>query len=564
MRNPICLVAVACVTAFASAQNPCTYPPAVAGTFLTPFRGGTYLGMPNAVNGANMFFDLVVRENLEVSRIDVNVLDDGAIAGNPNLVGQTTTLLVWLTPGTYVGQHNVPSAWTQVASGTLTVATPNSPSPAIFNPPFLLPTGTYGVALQHVPTANGPLHPYYTNPTTTVGTPTTYTGTYLTLTAGAAQADAFVSGAVTPRVVNTQFHYVPSQTAAFHRGYGSGCYRTPPSWYETFPVPPAQFDLANRSIRMTNHTDGYTVAAASAGLFTPTGPSLTASAPGTTSTPAAPWDDALSAPITLPFSFAWPGGSSNQVIVGSNGYLFLQPSTATAPFTGDVTGLLGDAARLAPFWTDLDASAGGGLHFDVGPGNQAVYITWLNVPQRGAAGGANTVQIALFQNGTIEFRYGACAISAHPALAGWSPGGAALDPGSRDVSATLPFVASDGSLPVVLGMAARPVLGNANSLEVSDIRANTPAGLLFLGFTPFAAGIPLGAFGMVDCMQYITPTVTNVFLANGSTASIPWTIPNNPILAGVQIVGQVAIFAAGLNPAGLLTSNGLCVVPGPR
>ena len=36
-------------------------------------------------------------------------------------------------------------------------------------------------------------------------------------------------------------------------------------------------------------------------------------------------DDALSAPIPLPFTFDYPGGSTNSILVESNGNVWLQP-----------------------------------------------------------------------------------------------------------------------------------------------------------------------------------------------------------------------------------------------
>lgn len=548
------------------AQTPCAPPAPTPGTFLTLLAGTTFLGTPDPVMGANMLFDLVVNTNLLVSRIDVNLLDDGTAPVTPvppNLVNMTTSLRFWTTPNTWVGNETTPALWTQVASGTLTVQPPGIFSPAVFNPPFLLLAGTHGVALQHMPVPNqGPVHPFYTDPARNPQ-PLVWPGTHMTLTAGAAQNVAFTGGVALPRIVNIQITYVPSQDSAMTRTFGTGCYRTQPTFYEVFPVPPATFDLGNSVIRMANQGAGYLVTSAPLAWFPPVSPSLTLTPPAQTATPAAPWDDGLSAPRTLPFTFPYPGGSTSQVVICSNGCVFLQPSNNPAAFGGPgggTSGLLTDMPRLAPFWGDLDANAAGSIHFDVV--GQTAYVTWLNVPEVNSPQTTSSFQVAISSNGTVEYRYQTCAITAAGVLTGWSPGNNATDPTGRDLSASLPFVAADGSPPLALNLSARPILGTTVNLVTSDIRTGSVIGFLFLGFGAIPSGIDLTGFGMPDCRQYINPAVSNLFVATGPIATTPWALPGAANLVGIQITGQSAALASGLNNAGILTSNGLCLRTG--
>src|SRR5690606_19179874 len=151
-------------------------------------------------------------------------------------------------------------------------------------------------------------------------------------------------------------------------------------------------------------------------------------------------------PQYLGFTFPFGGAFYDSVCVSSNGFLYLHDSTGTQPAptasrccNGDVSSLLSSTnPMICPLWQDHNPNAGGTVNFNaVGP---FALITWDNVPEYGQPV-ANTYQVALFPNGTIEIRYGSIANVNHVALIGWSPGNGATDPGNSDLSA-LPLVAT--------------------------------------------------------------------------------------------------------------------------
>ena len=72
---------------------------------------------------------------------------------------------------------------------------------------------------------------------------------------------------------------------------------------------------------------GYFVSGGSNNFFTPVAPNL-----GLT-------DDSVSAAQTMPFTFAFPGGSTNQLWISSNGYIWLAASTNNGCCAGVVATL---------------------------------------------------------------------------------------------------------------------------------------------------------------------------------------------------------------------------------
>lgn len=550
------------------AQSPCPInaPP---GALATLFAGTDYPLTPDPTVGANVFFDVTAVTDLSVHQIEVNLIDDGLFT--PNLVGMSTQLVVWRTignPGSWTGNSGNQAAWTQLATGTLTVGAINQPSTALFSPAFTLPQGSYGIALQHLPVGapnalTGPIHPLDTDPVL-VPTPLTTSDEWLTLIAGGSQEIAFTSSVSQPRVANVRFHYAPGPNGAYRLAYGVGCYRRPMSFYENSAVPPGTFDLANSSIVMVPAGNTYTVTpvAGAPTWFTPVSAPLAGFGGGPMG------DDDISAPLPLPFLFSHPMGSSFALFVSSNGGAFLDPPLGIGfeRYGGDPQHLLDDAPRHAVFWGDLDPVTGtgaGDVYFDVDPSNQAVYVTWLGMQEASAPGVTNTFQLVLRANGEVEYRYLNCAISAAPVLVGWSPGNGAPDPGGRDLSAG-PFTSGDGAAPPVLDLSARPILGTTPQLQVSGLRPGTIGGFMLLGFFPVFPGLDLGGFGMAGCHQYVTPIATTFFLVSGGTASVHFVIPANPGLNGLPVVAQSAVLSGGLNPTGVLTSNGLCVRLGPH
>lgn len=581
---------VGALIATAPAQSPCVNPSSNVQTFRTLFDGTTYLGTPSVTDGANMFFDLTLTSDVTISRIGINLLDDGSAApggvATPNLVGQTSFLVVWLTPTTAIGNTANAAVWNQVAIGNLTVAPPDSPSNALFNGvapatgPFTLTAGSYGVALQHIPIgaalppnpfapgsqAGTVLHPLYTNPAA-LPTPTTFSDQFLTLNAAGlgGQANPFVSGVAQPRVINCEIDYAVPANTAYSTPYGSGCYDRKASFYEHFAAP-GSIDLT-ANLTMINLGPNYQVIPGVGVFIPPVSASLTLNPPAQTST--ASWDDAHTGPIALPASwgagFPYPGGVTPAIDIGSNGYVFLQPGTSTLAYYGATSGLLNDAARLCPAWGDWDPATGGSMHYDVGPGEAYVAITWLNVPEWNQPGTSVSFQMILYPSGQVDFVYqGTVGMVAAAALVGWSPGGGAADPGSMDITATVPFQTGDGTVPAVLSMSARPVLGTTPNMVTTNLNAATNINIVLLSLAPLP-GIDLATLGLPapGCRTYIGLTsYASLGLTLGSgTSSLPLNLPNNPAFVGAQMFGQAVQLTPpqALNAAGVLVSNAVCI-----
>jgi len=528
--------------------------------------------LPAGYRGFLCLLDLTASVDVTVSQIDFAVIDDGHYrytwgpapgqSGGPGLIGQNAVVNVYTTPTSWVGQSQTPSAWTLVSTGTLTVAAHDQRSPAVF-PPFVLPAGTYGLAFEVGPvTAVVPaitymappyaLHPFLLVGSFLPGAPLTAGDQFLSFAREDIVSQAFVN-APGPAPKNPIFdlHYTVGANSAYSTRYGAGCYDRPKAFYEVFPVSPAPFDLSNSAFRMSPSNGNYTVASTNSAIVASTTPALLNSAGGPMG------DNGRTAALPLGFTFPYPGGSTTSIVVCSDGIALLDPALmGNLNFLPSVRSFLMGQPMLAPLSTDLDLRVSGSIHFDLDPSAQAAYVTWLNVPAWDILGSSNTFQIALFANGAVEYRYGACGTAKEPTLVGMTPGWSAHDPGMTDISAALPFTAGDGAVPPFLTMSARPVLGTTPDVVVGDTPVGA-AGGVFLG-GPIGP-LELGFLGMPGCLQQITPLTFQFFLATGTTGSVPLAIPGNPVFLGMQITGQAVVVSPGSNAAGGTVSNPLCI-----
>lgn len=328
--------------------------------------------------------------------------------------------------------------------------------------------------------------------------------------------------------------------------YGAGCYDQTMTWYEQFGA--GGFDLANRDVRMTFTGSAYVVGPGSGAWLPPA------------AAPLALANDGISAPLALPFAFPYFGGATNAVQVCANGYLLVQPTTATTGQANPILGsLLGGPARFAPAWTDWNPAAGGSIHFDVAPNNQAVVVTWNAVAENGQ-GNANTFQCELDALGNVEYRYQTVANLGRPLLVGWTQGGPARDPGNRDLSMSPVFVALPDNLGLALGLVGRPRVGATCSLvSRNHVGGGNPPtlGLTMLSLTGYPLGIPLDLVGLPGCSQYAALDYLEAYVVAQPTAAIQFAVPAQPALAGLHVYSQAVSFAAGANAFGAILSNGV-------
>lgn len=540
--------------------------------------------LPAGYRGHVTFCDLAANADLSVSQIDFRLNDDGflrytwgvapGVAGGIGLVGQTTQVDVYMTPSTWKGDWpttsgNVAKAlvppgpgspWTLLTTGTLTVQRYREHSPAVMLQPFTVPQGTNGFAFvinpvttpvpaityQQPPYA---LHPSLILPSSAPGVSLTASDQFLSITNQDVTNQAFVTLplAVAKGAIFELFYTVAS-TAGYHTRYGAGCYDAPRAFYEEFE--PGTFDLSGQVLAMTPSNGGYAVAAGSSAIVAPA------------STPLSLGDDARTASLALGFTFPYPGGSTSNVVVTSNGNVFLDPANSGAQVTTysafRPNGFLKGQPQLAALWSDLDPSSGGGVHFDVDLGGAVpvAYVTWNNVPTWNEPGSSNTVQVAIFGDGRVEYRFGPCSLQGVLSLTGFNPGFATHDPGNRDLNASVPFQTGNGAVPPALSMDARPILGTSPNLVASDLPTNTSGIVLF--------GVPINGVnmfftGMPGCVRYVMPLAARTFQAVGGVGSTPLVIPNCRILRGLDLTAQALVVSPGSNAAGVTTSNPLCI-----
>jgi hypothetical protein len=338
----------------------------------------------------------------------------------------------------------------------------------------------------------------------------------------------------------------PAPNAATATAYGAGCVDQSVSYYEDFQ--PGTFDLAGspgtpNSIMMTPLNGGYIVTPGPSAWFNPTSTALTLA------------DDELTTPLTMPFTFAYPGGSTTDILVCSNGFVYLDTTQTSTSAAGSVPGLLTFGARLAPLWNDLDPSVGGAVHFDVDPSNTAVYVTWDQVPLFGNGAAINTLQLAIFADGRVEYRYQA--IQNALGLTGFSPGNGARDGGAVDISTAMPFLTQPDLPPLSLAPINRPKIGSTFNLEVRDFPAGASIGAVSLGFTQFSPGLDLTPLGARGCFQHASFDGTFSFAVAGATQAFPLNIPNDLSLAGLHVYGQAVSTGPSSNALGIVTSNGV-------
>jgi hypothetical protein len=148
------------------------------------------------------------------------------------------------------------------------------------------------------------------------------------------------------------------------------------------------FDLANTGLRFEPAGSGYAVTTTSAEFRSSLGRRLTLGD-----------DDSVTEALSAPFDFY--GRRFTSLFVNSDGNVTFEEGDNASTERG-LARLASGAPRIAPFFADLDPSAGGGVFFDSAP--DATTITWCAVPgfERPET---VTAQAVLLSNGAVEFRF---------------------------------------------------------------------------------------------------------------------------------------------------------------
>lgn len=455
-----------------------------------------------------------------------------------------------LTPTTTFAANLGPDA-TVVHSGPVSLAaaqgaTPNNwfvdlplQTPFLYDPTLGADLVTDFVVPASSLTGSSPIHDAVFNGSATP--PLNILGGRVQATSTTATTGAILSGGLI--VLEVGYDYPPG--VAYGQSYGNGCYDKYLTWYEQFGA--GAFDLQNRSVQMTYAGSLYIVDTGNSPWVAPT------------STPLTMGDDTISPPLQLPFTFPYVGGTTSALQVCSNGYILLQPTTATnGQFAPSSAALLAGPARLLPAWTDWNPAAGGTVHFDVAANNQSVIVTWDNVVEYQQTT-PNSFQVEIDVVGNVTYRYLGVATASNSLMAAWTQGAPARDPGARDLDTSFPFLAQTDTLGLRLSLSGRPRLGTSCDLVTSF---HAPAGPVTFGATVFGVvGFPQGqslaSLGMPGCMQYATLDATQSYLVSQPTSQVTLALPNDPAFAGLHLYAQSLSVAPAANQLGAITSNGI-------
>ena len=557
-------VSVALALAAAAVAQNCNVAPAQR-TFSnrSDFIGSFYYTI------GNHLFDLNVQRPISISQIATWTYDQGV--GNPvvpNQVGNTAQVDVYTCPTTRVGNEtNAPtnpgSPWTLLGSGMITIVATPGESAIVFNPPLALPAGQYGVALNYLPSTMGMnpggLHCLGLSPNPAMAV----SDQFLTFSNDGIQQTAWAgNGQDSP---NLRITYTPDAASAHYTNLGTGCYDHPYPFYEVFQGSASAPNIANTSQTWVNVGNNYVIASGGLPYTAPSSTPLTAGATGSSSS--GNWDDALSTPMMLPFTFNYPGGSTNMITIGSNGYIYLDAVVNnTYNWCGAAYGSLAvfrdNAGRISPYFHDLDPSAAGAIYYDASA--NSVTITWANVPEWNVPATSNTMQLTLDAAGTVFVTYGNLGNTAQEAYWGFTPGNGTPLPAPINIQTLLTtgamqYTSGDGAYSPTLSLDARPVIGTTVNFTTSNVIPGTIVQVLAAGDSPQPFPVNLNIIGMPDCFLQVNFIVLLTGIINMNNEFVqPLTLPNNPSLQNAQLVVQAAPLSIGYNPLGFLLSNGIC------
>ena len=124
------------------------------------------------------------------------------------------------------------------------------------------------------------------------------------------------------------------------------------------------------------------------------------------------------------------------------------------------------------------------------------------------------------------------------ALVGWSNGNGAADPGPRDLTAAAPFSSSGSGQPLALLAQGAPRIGQNVTLQLANTPSGATTAMLIIGNARQNPAIDLTGIGMPGCTQYVTLDASLPFAPQPGTITV--AVPNNPLLAGLQVHCQAA------------------------
>jgi len=110
-------------------------------------------------------------------------------------------------------------------------------------------------------------------------------------------------------------------------------------------------------------------------------------------------DDCTSTPVPIGFDFPFYGVNRGSVTIGSNGVIGFDPEALWSLGNQSLPDPAAPNALIAPFWDDLDPSAGGTIHYHSNWFGRFI-VQWTDVPAFGG-GAPLTFQVVLSPGGDI-------------------------------------------------------------------------------------------------------------------------------------------------------------------
>ncbi|MBK8097584.1 MAG: hypothetical protein IPK26_10775 [Planctomycetes bacterium] len=347
---------------------------------------------------------------------------------------------------------------------------------------------------------------------------------------------------------------VPSALATA-AAYGTGCYLGAASFYEDFPTA-AAFDLGNSAMTMVYLGTGYTIV-----------PGIAAYVPPTAAATTLAMADNAQVAVALASPLPVAGGSASSLVICSNGFVSVASGNGVW-YTPSVETFLNAPQTAWWCWHDYNPSVFGGGRVKFQEVGLTSYVTWDGVfdlvgPR---VGGASTFQLQFDRSsGNVTFAWQAMSAAGTGYLVGYSPGGPSPDPGNRDLSVavTAGFALPHAdTLPLTLVAGSRPILNTSVALVTTRIPAGSPFAATMISTGQLAPGLDLGFLGAPGCLQQVTPGPDILFLGPASSTVLNLPIPNVAGFLGMLVYCQAASVSPGVNPLGVLTSNGVRLLLG--
>jgi hypothetical protein len=528
--------------------------------------GLQYIWVPPPTN-ATFFFDMTVNTTVTFTGVGFSTITP---------VGQQGSMQMWVTNTgitTHVGNEANPAAWTLGATGPTTIPPTGTAPGACFTTGLVMQPGTYGIAIS----ANGPFNNLFANNN---NAPQTFSNTELTVNLGSTSYSGFTGGALAGYVFLGTLHYAvgtPPHACAAATKVGSGCNAVAGSFYQRWTTSAAAAAALNgRKLTLLNAGTSYLVLPASAAVNW---------IPPTAAATPLPANNNGDLAITLPSTFNFPGGSTTQLVVATDGHVSTASNLSSLPGTPTYSpyapALLDAGSTIwAVCWHNFNTSeTGSGLIKWEQVGNLFV-ITWDGVENwPNLIGTTQVVNPSRFQaqfdlaTGDVHYVYqtmdaqGGSPYYDHT-IVGFSPGGPSPDVGPVDITTLTTLVlAPVETLPLALTASAAPVLGTSVDLTTSNESALS-VGINFLSLAPLPPpGVNLAVIGAPGCFALVDPSLAVGNLISNLGSSLPpmtitLPIPVSTPLLGFALTSQSIFLDPGANAFGMTVSNAVSLVVG--